>query len=105
MGSQWPYLSTRPRISPQEPGPADGPYGGFLHGVADVTRAQGEYLILREKAIQERQKTQQLRRENRRQELKQWYWERELKAVMREKEAERDRASMIKAARTDPSLT
>jgi integrase len=77
------------------------PYGGYLHGAADVIRAQGDYLILREKAIQERVKTQDLRRESRRKELEAWYWEREYKATMREKEAERDRASMIKTTRTD----
>jgi hypothetical protein len=81
------------------------PYGGLLRGAADLIRAQGDYLILREKAIQERVNTQNLKRESRFKEIEQRYREQELRIEMREKAAERDRASAFKNALTDPSST
>src|SRR5262249_38607561 len=51
------------------------PYGSYLHGVADLTRANAEYLVRTQEAAQEREKTRRMKLETRKAELEHIRWE------------------------------
>src|SRR5438309_7359765 len=53
------------------------PYGGYLHGAADVIRAQGQFLIQTQEAYLKYQESRSARIEVIRKQKEQWLWERE----------------------------
>src|SRR5437667_8617396 len=53
------------------------PYGGYLHGAADVIRAQGQFLIQTQEAYLKYQEFRSAKIGVRRKQLEQWLWERE----------------------------
>jgi hypothetical protein len=53
------------------------PYGGYLHGAADVIRAQGQFLTDQQRAYQMREQYRQSKIETRRKQQQQWLWERD----------------------------
>jgi hypothetical protein len=86
-------------------GYSSNPYGGYLHGVADVTRAQGQWLLYQQEAIRLREKNRQEKVVSRRMEIEHWVWEREFLAEARKRERERIREEERERSRTTPPLT
>jgi hypothetical protein len=81
------------------------PYVSPLHGLADVTRAQGDFLIKQEQAALLRERVRQKKLETRRKELEQWEWERAFRFEANERQRERIRQAALKRSRNDPPLT
>ena len=79
------------------------PYG--LHGLADYTRASGEYLNLVQKAAQARERTRAMKLETRKKELEHMKWERNFLWDMRQEEVQRVIQHEEKRARERPPLT
>src|SRR5436853_5568320 len=53
------------------------PYGGYLHGAADVIRAQSQYMISFQQGRLIKEDVRKAKIDNRRKEIEQWLWERE----------------------------
>jgi hypothetical protein len=81
------------------------PYGGYLHGAADLVRAQGDFLIKREQAALERERVRRAKLETRHLQLEHWEWEREFLAGAGERQRERVRKAEVERGRNFPPLT
>lgn len=80
------------------------PYGGYLHGAADVIRAQGQFMINKQQASLIREHVNAAKIENRRAQLEQWLWERENLPTPQD-ERERLQREEIRRSRNDPPIT
>jgi hypothetical protein len=80
------------------------PYASALHGVADVIRSQGQYLVNKEQATMMREKNRQEKITTRRKEVEHWVWEREFKAEAAKKERLRIQEEEREKSRTAPPL-
>src|SRR5205807_542182 len=58
--------------APAYPGYGHDPYGGYLHGAADVIRAQGRFLIQTQEAYLKYQEYRSAKIEVRRKQVEQW---------------------------------
>ncbi len=85
-------------------GPGIG-YGSALHGLADYTRAEGDYLVLREKARQMREVTRQKKLETRAKELEYVKWERDFIWNWQREEERKIIAFEDERARERPAFT
>lgn len=79
------------------------PYDGYLHGAADVIRAQADFLVAKEETAYLRERTRRAQLETRRAELEQVSWERDWRAdeIIRERER---RKRVIINRHLDPPL-
>jgi hypothetical protein len=93
---------------------APSPYWGYtftpyvatpLHGVAEIARARGDFLIKREQAALLREQVRQDKLVTRRLQLEHWEWECDLLAGSRNRERERVRQAEVERGRTFPPLT
>src|SRR5262249_44520231 len=66
-----PSLSTLHASSPYD-GSAGDPYGGYLHGTADVIGAQGALVVNQQQAFLSAERVSQARLETRRREFDEW---------------------------------
>src|SRR5438105_5862737 len=80
------------------------PYGGYLHGAADVIRAQGQFLIQTQEAYLKYQESRSARIEVIRKQKEQWLWERENMPTL-EDERRRTFSQSVMRAYYDPPLT
>jgi hypothetical protein len=97
-----PYVRYAPVIGPGYWGYGD-PYGGYLHGVADVIRSQGQFMIDRQQSLLMREQVRTAKIETRRKELEQWLWERQNMPTT-EDERERSQRQQLRRSRNDPPL-
>jgi hypothetical protein len=67
------------------------PYGGYLHGVADVVRSQGQFLQDLQHAKLLHEEVRRSKVDSRRKELEQWLWERENLPTPQEERERMDR--------------
>ncbi|HTU22475.1 MAG TPA: hypothetical protein VMG10_30835 [Gemmataceae bacterium] len=81
------------------------PYASYLHGVAAVTRANGDYLKKTQQAAMLREKVRRAKLETRRLQLEHWEWERDFRAEARKRERERVHQAEVERARKLPPLT
>jgi hypothetical protein len=80
------------------------PYGGYMHGIADVIRSQGQFMIDRQQSLLMREQVRTAKLENRKKELEQWLWERQNMPTL-EDERERSQKNELRRSRNDPPLT
>ena len=80
------------------------PYGGYLHGAADVIRAQGQFLIQTQEAYLKYQEFRAAKIEVRRKQLEQWLWERENLPTL-EDDRRRFISQQVQRAVYDPPVT
>ncbi len=78
------------------------PYASYLHGVADVTRANAQYQVIIQQAALAREQVRAVKLQRRRQELEHWAWEREFKLDVLERERERIHNMELNRSRKDP---
>jgi hypothetical protein len=81
------------------------PYAGYLFGVAEVTRAQGQWLKDQQEAILMREKNRQEKLISRQKEVEYIVWEREFRAEAAKRERARIFEEEKERNRTMPSLT
>jgi hypothetical protein len=81
------------------------PYAAALHGLADYTRAEGQYLLMRESARQQREVTRQKKLETRQKELEHIKWERDFIWNMRREEERKIIAYEAERAKNMPTMT
>jgi hypothetical protein len=79
------------------------PYGGYMHGVADVIRSQGQFMIDRQQSLLVREEVRSKKLEYRKKELEQWLWERQNMPTL-EDERERSQKEQLRRSRNDPPL-
>jgi hypothetical protein len=99
-----PYAISAPTYTSPYWGYTYDPYGGYLHGGADVIRSQGQLMVHQQEAFLLREKVRAARLENRHAELKQWLWERETLPTP-EDERQRSMEESLRRARNDPPIT
>jgi hypothetical protein len=75
-----------------------------LDGVANIYRAQGDYLIKREQAAKLREQVRTLQLARRRLELEQWDWEREFRARLPNRQLETWRRERVEYSRNFPAM-
>jgi hypothetical protein len=83
---------------------AANPYNGYLRGAADVTTANGQYLIMQQQARLERERANQEHLVKRRRIIEEAEWERG-RIPNPEKVREADLEAALNRARRDPPLT
>jgi hypothetical protein len=81
------------------------PYEGYLHGIADVTRAEGQWHKDIQEAISMREDNRQKKLETRKKEIEFVVWEREFRAEAAKRERQRIFEDEKERNRTTPSLT
>jgi hypothetical protein len=79
-------------------GYAYNPYGGYLHGAAEVTRANADYLVRVQEAASLREDVRQKRLETRRKQLEHMAWEREFFVQERLRTLERNARTGLELA-------
>jgi hypothetical protein len=80
------------------------PYGGFLHGTADVIRSQGDYMKSLQEADLTKQHVRDAKLETRRKYVEQWLWERANLPTWQD-ERERVQREELRRSRNDPPAT
>ncbi|HLJ95028.1 MAG TPA: hypothetical protein VKU02_17765 [Gemmataceae bacterium] len=80
------------------------PYGGYLHGAADVIRAQGQFLVQTQEAYLKYQEFRSAKIDVRRKQLEQWLWERE-NLPTAEDDRRRYLSQQVQRAVYDPPVT
>ena len=90
--------------APWSAGPGIG-YGAAMHGLADYTRAEGDYLVTREKARQMREVTRRERFKTREAELRSIKWERDFIWNWQREDERKIIAYQAERAKEMPTLT
>ncbi len=80
------------------------PYGGLLHGTADIIRSQGDYLKSLQEADLEKEQVRDAKLETRRKYVEQWLWERANLPTWQD-ERERVQREELRRSRNDPPIT
>src|SRR5262245_21680067 len=96
-------LSTLHASSPYD-GSTGDPYGGYLHGAADVIGSQGRLLVSQQQALLSAGSVSQARLETRRREFDEWLYERANRPT-REDDRDRVQQQELRRSRNDPPLT
>src|SRR5262245_59968955 len=81
------------------------PYAAALHGLADYTRAEGEYLLLRESARQQREVTRRAKLDTRKKEWEHIKWERDFIWNVQREEEQKIIAHAYNRAKNHPTHT
>jgi hypothetical protein len=76
-----------------------------LDGIAEIIRAQGDFLVKTQEASLLREEVRQKKFETRRKELEHWEWERDFMVSWRNKDLERLRKSDVEYSRKFPQYT
>jgi hypothetical protein len=80
------------------------PYGGYLHGTADIIRSQGDYMKSLQEADLTKQHVRDAKLETRRKFVEQWLWERANLPTWQD-ERERVQREELRRSRNDPPPT
>jgi hypothetical protein len=94
--AQTPYVTYAPFY--------ETPYGGYLHGAADVIRAQANFMVQNQQAYSMYTEDQKARIKLRRERIEQWLWERESVPTL-EYDRRRYLSQQYERARFNPPLT
>lgn len=100
-----PYANTTAVVPSNYWGYSYSPYGAFLHGAADVIRAQGEFLIKNEQVPLIREDVRRAKLVTHRLELEHWEWTREWRYSYLKRERERQRQEAVDRSLNDPAPT
>lgn len=99
-----PYRLYGPTFNSGYWGYSGDPYGGYLHGAADVIHSQATFLISRQESELLKQQVRSAKLKTRREEIQQWLWER-ANLPTTEDERERLQQSQLRRSLNDPPLT
>jgi hypothetical protein len=80
------------------------PYGGYLKGAADMTTAQGRYMIMTQEAFAKKEDVRRMQMENRRRIFDEWLYERANTPSLQD-ELERTAKLELRRSRFDPPKT
>ena len=83
-------------------GYAYNPYGSYLHGAADLTRAQGDFLIKKQESFLLREKVRQEKLVTRRAQFEHWDWERNFVLAANGRYREQVRLANVERSRNNP---
>ena len=81
------------------------PYGSYLHGAADVIRAQGQFLIYKQRASLLREEVKRAKLVTQKQALEHYEWERDFRVASLERDRERVRKAEVERSRNFPPVT
>jgi hypothetical protein len=99
-----PYRSTIVSVPSRYWGYNTNPYEGYLYGIAEVQRAEGQWLLDQQEAIRLREKNRQEKLISRQKEIEYIVWEREFRAEAAKRERQRIFEEEKERNRTMPSL-